>query len=88
MSFLIKAFQVAVLLFKYIRPIFFDLMRIIREVNTLGLDNGEARKKVFQDITDFIQKNGMKNVPDSILNAAIELAYQIYLLDKKQGETK
>lgn len=65
-------------LWKYVNPIYVDLMRIIKEVKTLGLDNDDSRKKVFQDITDCIQARGLDKVPDSVLNCSIELVYQIY----------
>ena len=73
---------VIVFMWKYVRPIYKDLMCIIAEVHNTGLENDEARKKVFQDITDRIQARGLSKVPDSVLNTAIELCYQIYIWRK------
>jgi hypothetical protein len=61
-------------------------MRIIGKVKSMGLTNEEARKLVFQDITDCIQARGLNKVPDSVLNASIELVYQIYLADRKRED--
>jgi hypothetical protein len=63
-------------------------MRIIQEVKILGLENEEARKKVFQDITDCIQARGLDKVPDSVLNCSIELVYQIYQWQNKKEVIK
>jgi hypothetical protein len=71
--------QTILFIWKYIKPIYSDIMRIIEEANALGLTNEVARKKVFQDITDFIQEKGLQKVPDSVLNCSIELCYQIYI---------
>ena len=67
-----------------VRPIYSDLMRIIKEVKEKGLTDDAARKQVIQDTTDFIQAMGLKSIPDSVLNTAIELVYQIYLWDHKK----
>ena len=71
---------------KYLRPIYLDLMRIIKQVKESGLENEEARKKVFQDITDCIQERGLQKIPDSVLNCAIELCYQLYVWQNKKEE--
>lgn len=63
----------------FIRPIFSDLMRIIKEVKESDLTGNDARAKVVQDITDFIQARGLQKIPDSVLNAGIELCYQLYV---------
>ena len=60
----------------YISPIYSELVKIIKEVKTTDLKDEEARKAVFQRISDFVQKSGLK-ISDSILNCAIELAYQL-----------
>ena len=85
MKAIIALFQIAAFFWQRVRPIFHDIVHIIDEVKQSGLSNDEARKKVFQDVTDFIQARGMEKVPDSVLNCSIELAYQIYLWDRKKG---
>lgn len=76
---LANAWMILGFVWKYVNPIYTDLMRIIKQVQTSGLTDDAARKKVFQDITDCIQARGLEKYPDSVLNAAIELVYQIYL---------
>ena len=85
---LISVWQIICFLWKYVKPIYIDLMRIIQEVKILGLENEEARKKVFQDITDCIQARGLDKVPDSVLNCSIELVYQIYQWQNKKEVIK
>ena len=60
----------------YISPIYDELVAIIREVQATDLENEEAKKKVFQKITDYIQSHGI-NIPDSVLNLSIEVVYQL-----------
>ena len=81
---IINAWQVLLFCWKKVRPIYKDLMRIIHEVSEAGLESEEARKKVFQDITDTIQLRGLEKVPDSVLNCSIELTYQFYLWKNKK----
>ena len=81
----VSCWQIICFLWKYLKPIYTDLMLIIDEVRQLGLENEEARKKVFQIITDCIQKRGLEKVPDSVLNCSIELCYQLYLWKNKKG---
>lgn len=86
MKALIGLVQIAVFFWKRVRPILREVIYIIDEVKRSGLSNDDARKKVFQDVTDFIQARGMEKVPDSVLNASIEMAYQIYQWDKTKRE--
>ena len=65
----------------YIGPIYDELVGIIKEVNDSNLGNEEARKEVFQKITDYIQAKGL-NIPDSILNLSIEIVYQLVKKEK------
>ena len=81
---LFSVWQIILFLQKYVKPLYTDLMRIIREVKESGLENDEARKKVFQDITDCIQARGLDKVPDAVLNCSIELCYQIYVWQTKE----
>jgi len=60
----------------YISPIYIKLVEIIKEVKATDLENEAARKVVFQKITDYIQEQGIE-IPDSILNLSIEIAYQL-----------
>ena len=87
LKFIISLFQVLWVMWGYLRPIYRDIIRITKQVSEQGLENIEARKKVFQDITDCIQARGLEKIPDSVLNCAIELAYQIVIWQNK-GETK
>lgn len=64
-------------IYAYVSPIYKELVVIIKKVKESNLEDDAARKKVFQDITDFIQKNGLKKIPDSILNCIIEMVYQL-----------
>lgn len=79
---MVKFFQVVWMVWRFVSPIYSEVMHIIDEVKKTGLTNDDARKKVFQDVTDFIQARGVKAVPDSVLNTAIELCYQVYLWKK------
>ena len=81
---LLSIWQVIVFFWTYVKPIYKDLMRIIDEVRTKGLTNDEARKTVFQDITDSIQERGLEKIPDSVLNCSIELCYQLYVWKTKK----
>lgn len=83
-KFLVGAWQMILFVWKYVRPIYGELMRIIRKARDLGLENEAARKKVFQDATDFIQARGLEKVPDSVLNCCIELTYQVYIWQNKK----
>jgi len=87
-KFIISLFQVLWVMWGYLRPIYRDIIRITKQVSEQGLENIEARKKVFQDITDCIQARGLEKIPDSVLNCAIELAYQIVIWQNKKGEVK
>ena len=78
-KFIVFAYQV----WRYINPIRKEIIKICKKAKELGLKNDEARKQVFQDVTDFIQARGL-NIPDKILNAGIEFIYQIYVY--KKGE--
>lgn len=84
LKFLSNAWAVVCFMWTYIRPIYTELMHIIKEAREKGLQDDEARKHVFQEVTDFIQARGLKAVPDSVLNCSIELGYQIYLWDHKK----
>ncbi len=86
LKWLISVWQIICFLWKYVKPLYIDLMRIIQEVKNSGLENDTARKKVFQDITDCIQARGLEKVPDSVLNCSIELCYQIYIWRNQKGE--
>lgn len=83
---MIKAFAnmwaVVCFMWTYVRPIYVDMMRIIKDAKEKGLQDESARKYVFQEVTDFIQARGLESVPDSVLNCAIELCYQIFIWRK------
>ena len=64
-------------IYVYVSPIYKELVEIIKDVQATDLKDDEARKAVFQRITDFIQKNGLREIPDSILNLIIEATYQL-----------
>lgn len=64
-------------IYVYVSPIYKELVEIIKDVKTTNLKDDEARKAVFQRITDYIQEKGLKKVPDSILNLIIEIVYQL-----------
>lgn len=66
----------------YISPIYTELVKIIKEVKQTNLKDDEARKAVFQKITDFIQAKGLK-ISDSILNLCIEILYQLVRQNKE-----
>ena len=68
---------IANLIYTYVSPIYKELVMIIKDVQDTPLENEDARKLVFQKITDFIQANGLKQIPDSILNLLIEAIYQL-----------
>jgi len=68
---------IANLIYTYVSPIYKELVKIIKEVQDTNLENEAARKLVFQKITDFIQANGLKKIPDSCLNLCIEAIYQL-----------
>jgi hypothetical protein len=76
-KFLFTAWQVVNVCWKYIGPIYFDLVKIIKDIKEKGLEDEVARKTVFQEVTDFIQARGAKKVPDCVLNTSIELTYLI-----------
>jgi len=85
---LLSFWQILIFLWKHVKPIISDTRHIFNEIKYRGLTDESARKQAFQDITDLIQKKGMKEVPDSVLNCTLELCYQIYLMENKQGETR
>jgi len=62
-------------IYTYVKPIYSKLVEIIKEVKETNLEDDAARKAVFQKITDFMQENGLKKIPDSILNPIIEIVY-------------
>jgi hypothetical protein len=84
LKWVISVWQIMCFLWQYVKPLYKDLMRIIEKVRTLGLEDEEARKRVFQDITDCIQVRGLQKVPDSVLNCSIELCYQVYIWQQKK----
>jgi hypothetical protein len=84
MKFIVNFIQVLWVMWGYLRPIYRDLMRITKDVADKGLESVEARKAVFQDITDCIQARGLEKIPDSVLNCSIELCYQIYIWQNKK----
>ena len=79
---LANMWAVVCFMWTYVRPIYTDLMRIIKDAKEKGLEDENARKYVFQEVTDFIQARGLKAIPDSVLNTAIELGYQIFIWRK------
>jgi hypothetical protein len=83
---LISTWQIILFIWRYIHPIYDDLMCTIREVSNCNFTNEEARKKVFQVITDRVQARGLEKIPDSVLNCAIELCYQIYAWKKTEAK--
>lgn len=68
-------------IYTYISPIYKDLVEIIKDVQNTDLTNEAARKEVFKRISKVIKDKGL-NISDSILNAMIELIYQLV----KQGK--
>ena len=64
------------LVYTFVSPIYEDVLAIIKQVKAEGLKDDEARKEVFQRVTDVIQKKGL-DIPDSTLNAIIECVYQL-----------
>lgn len=73
-----KLVWVITLVYTYVSPIYNEVMAIIKEVDESTISNDDKRKAVFQKITQFIKKYGLKQIPDSVLNTIIELCYQIY----------
>lgn len=78
-----KFITVAWSLWNTFRPVFKDAMFIIEKIKATNLTDVEARNAVKQELTDTVQKYSLKDVPDSKLNAGIEICYQVYLLTKK-----
>ena len=85
---LLSLWQLLCFFWRYIKPIIADTNHIFTQIKEKGLTNDEARKAAFQDITDLLQKKGLKDVPDSVLNTIIELNYQLYIWESKKGEKK
>jgi hypothetical protein len=67
----------------FISPIYRDVMKAIAKVQQSNLEDTKARDAVKQEITDLIQNHALKTVPDSKINAAIEICYQVFLISKK-----
>jgi hypothetical protein len=65
------------MVYVYVSPIYKELVIIIKEVQKTDFEDDDARKEVFQRITDFMQSNGLKQIPDSVLNLIIEVTYQL-----------
>lgn len=86
LKFLAAAWNVLVFLWKYIKPVYADMMEIIAQVKASGLTDTAARAKVIQLVTDKLQCRGLAKIPDNVMNASIELCYQIYLA--RQGDRK
>lgn len=63
-------------MYTYLSPIYSELVKVIKAVQESNLEDDAARKAVFQQMTDFIQARGL-NISDSILNASIEIVYQL-----------
>jgi len=68
---------IANMVYVYVSPIYKELVIIIKEVQKTDFEDDDARKEVFQRITDFMQSNGLKQIPDSVLNLIIEVTYQL-----------
>ena len=68
--------------FVYLKPIYLQLIAIIKKVNETNLEDDAARKAVFEKITQFIMANTASlHLPaysDSVLNLCIEIVNQIY----------
>lgn len=79
LKFLAQAWTVILYIWKYIKPIYDDMMKAIELVKTKGLKDAMARLEVFQIVTDCVQARGLEKIPDGVLNTAIELCYQIYV---------
>ena len=77
-----KLVWVVDLVFKYVKPIYDELVPIIKAVGSTDLSDEEKRREVFKRISEFIKKQ-LPNlvISDSILNIIIELVYQLV----KQG---
>jgi hypothetical protein len=65
-------------LWKHIKPVYNDIMEVVAQVKAEGITDDDARKKAFQLVTDKAQGRGIK-LSDSVINASLELCYQIYL---------
>lgn len=64
------------LVYTWLSPIYDDLVAISKKVKESNLEDDEARKAVFQEITDVLQSKGIK-MSDSSLNLLIEVVYQL-----------
>lgn len=78
-----KIIWVVNIVYVYVGPIYKELVAIIKEVKDTNLNDEDKRRAVFSKITLFIKDNGLKEVPDSILNCLIEIVYQI-IKNKKE----
>jgi hypothetical protein len=68
-------------IYVYVSPIYKDVISIIKDVQSANLQDDAARKEVFKRITAILKAKGL-NLSDSLINAIIEICYQIY----KQGK--
>jgi len=69
-------------IFVFISPIYDDLKAIVKAIRNENLTNDEKLAKVKKEVNDIIEKKGL-NIPDSVVNAAIEI---VYLLVKNNKE--
>lgn len=68
-------------IFVFISPIYDDLKDIIKAVKDESLTNEEKKAKVTQEVKDIIKKKNL-SIPDSVVNAAIEIVYLLVKNDR------
>ena len=76
-----KLVWVITLIYTYLSPIYSDVVKVINELKNTDLTDEAKRKEAFKVISQIAINKGLK-IPDSILNAIIELVYQLI----KQGK--
>lgn len=69
-------------IFVFISPIYDDLKEIVKTVKDESLTNEEKKEKVKKEINDIIKTKKL-DIPESVVNAAIEI---VYLLVKNNKE--
>ena len=69
-------------IFVFISPIYDDLKDIVKAIKDENLTNEEKLAKVKKEVNDIIKEKGL-NIPDSVVNAAIEI---VYLLVKNKKD--
>jgi len=71
-----KILWVAKLVYAYVGPVYKDVVDLIKVVKSEGLEGDAARREVARRLGSILEEKGI-SIPNSIINAIIEVVFQL-----------